>query len=364
MLIPYPYNPATQDLWIYEDHQISWTVPEPSTSVVKRPIAWNPSSPLYGYRRSLRGISARFRTFSTFCSDPVAAVYAEYNNPALEANKPVYYNSYPMQFLVMSEKFMWACGHCFNMLGARNPNYRFVGTGGYTPGTFFESSMQFRWFDHDNSVIASVSPTNVMLGYSSDPPTNLDCNLSQCDLAILEFIGTVSVPPMQAVDARNMGVGQTLWILDSNHKIGRLRMVSAAVKSGRDQYRSQLLKPDGTEVPKNGQLFLHDSGSLLLAEISPPSSPEAGDGVLGVVPVHAYFATNFVDSWYGSQRVGYGDFQAPGNIAGTLLPTNVFSYCAGRGSPLLPMRSARRTTALALQSVDAQILATMEGLLA
>lgn len=361
MLIPYPYSPATQDLWIYEDHQISWTVPEPSSSTVKRPIGWNPSSPLYGYRRSLRGLSARFRTFNTPCGSGYETQYSAYNDPALEVNKPVYYNSYPMQFTVMSSLFMWGCAHCFNMGGPRNPTQRYVGAGGYTPGSLFEATTQFRWLDHDNSVIANVAPSDVIRGYSTDPPTDLNC-LS--DLAMFEFVNPVSVPPMQVVDARTMGFGQTIWMLDSNHKIGRLRLVSAAVNSGRDYFRSQLVKPDGTEIPEQGNLFLHDSGSLVLAEISPPSSAEAGDGVLGLLPFHAYSGGNFIDSFYGFQRPGYGDFSASGNLAGTPVPTNIFSYCANRGSPLLPVRNARRTTALALQSVDAQILATMEGLLA
>lgn len=364
MLIPYPYNPTTQDLWIYEDATLSYTVPEPTTIQVKRPIGWNPNSPLYGYRRSLRGISARLRTFSSFAGQGLVNQYSQYNDPILEVNKPVYYNSFPMQFTVMSPLFMWGCLHCFNMSGARNPNFRLVGPGGYSPNSLFDATLNLTWLDHDNSVIQTVSPQNVIRGYSTDPPTNLNCT---GDLSMFEFLSPVSVPPMQVVDCRTAGHAQDLWVLDSNHKIIRVKMESASVQNGRDFYSFQAVKPDGSVIPTSVYevyAFLHDSGSIALAEISPPTSPAAGDGVLGLVPAHVFSLGNLVMDEWGYKRIGYGDFDADGDYAGTPVPTNIFSYCASRGSPLLPVRNARRTTALASQSVDNQILAMMEGLLA
>ena len=357
MLIPYAYNPTTQDLWLYADHTVTWTVPTAGSAPAKIPVGWNPNSPLYGYRNSLRGITTRLRTWSNFCGAALADTYDTWNNPLLDANKPVFYNSYPMQFTVVSEQFMFGCAHCYAVGGARNPSLTYV------PNVFPADSQSanatmFRWLDSDNSVMQVIDAEDVLRGYATDPPTNLAC-LS--DLALFETKATITAPPVLVADVRTISRTKTLWLLDSNMKIIRLEQVLSCVQNGRDRYQFKAVAPDGSALPAIVQTFLHDSGSIVLAEITPPSSSAAGDGVMGIVPAHIFSSDEFVVGT--SKKLGYEDFVAAGDFANAAsTATNVRSYIASQGFPMPSLRNARRQDTHALETVDQQILALLESI--
>lgn len=356
MLIPYPYIPATQDLWLYEDYEVSWTFPTPSSFMAKRPIAWNPDSPLYGYRDSLRGISAQLRTFSTAYSDP--SLYYPWNDPNDPANKPAFFNSYPPHVRVASPLFIFACRHCGGSTVNRDPLNRVVGNGGYAVGSMFEAVYQYRWLNSDNQEIVNIPPTEIMLGYSFDPPTNF---AGRGDLGLTEFLTPQLVPPVQFVDPRSVQHGATAWLLDGSQKIVRLKFTRSYVTHGTQSYAFEAVSPDGSTPPIPVQTYMHDSGSIALIEISPPSSPSAGDGIMGIIPAHIVYAGELVNPAVSS-ATGYFDVQADGYIANPPLEQHVASYCADRGYPVMPVLPALRGGALALQSVEEEILALLEGI--
>lgn len=356
MLIAYPYNPTTQDLWLYADHTVTWSVPTSGSAAAKIPVAWNPNSPLYGYRNSLRGITTRLRTWSNFCGSVLADDFSTWNDPNLESNKPVFYNSYPMQFTVVSQRFMYGCRHCYAVGGARNPALTYV------PNIFPADSQSanatmFRWLDSDDTVIQTIAATNVLRGFSTDPPTNLTC---PNDLALFETTVDIEAPPMIIADVRTIARSKTLWILDSNQKIVRLEQSLSCVEGGRDRYQFKGVKPDGSAAPVLPHEFLHDSGSIVLAEIYPPTSAAAGDGVMGLVPAHVVSSGQLVDPFFAVY--GYEDLQADGDFANSASsPTNIRSYMASRGYPMPSVDTAQRQDTNALETVDQQILSLLES---
>jgi hypothetical protein len=358
MLIPYTYDPATQDLWLYEDYTVNVTVPSPFTIAAKRPIAWNPNSPLYGYRKSIQGITTRLRTFTQFCGNSLAEFYSTWNDPALAVNKPVFYNSYPQHFVLISDRFMFGCLHCFGQSGARNPAQFYVGNGGFTAGGLNDAATMFRWLDADNNVIVTRSPSTVLRGFTTDTGYSLQC---RSDLALFELSSTVTVPPVTVVDPRNFGKDAKMWLLDSNHKIVRLKQYNSYVAAGVDTYSSTAVAPDGSTLPGTPTVFVQDSGSFCLVEIKPPSDWNLGDGILGVIAAHMDLHDQFLAP--SVPRVGYEDLTAVGTLANSAsVPTHLRDYCAARSSPMVALNQSWRQTALASQTVEQQILTLLQGI--
>lgn len=358
MIIAYPYDPVTQDLWLYEPITISWTVPTAATATVYRPYAWNPNSPLYGYRRSLRGMTARLRTFSNANLDPL---YFPYNDPNDPANKPVYYNTFPMSQRVIANRFIHMCGHCYSVgFGStvnRDPSQRLIdaGTGGwYVANGYFDAllSESFRWIDADNSLIQQVDPQDLIGPYNSDPAVLAGFGVG-LDFSMLETQFDLLAPPVTYVDARTYPFNGNAWMLDSNHKIVRYatkwQSISSGVLSQYGSYQSTL-NPDGTPSPLAPAVFLHDSGTHFLVEISPPTSAQAGDGVLG-------FLTEDISSspWISMQGVGEVANRPP------LKNYRIAEYLALRGASF-SLASARNAGPYASETVEQQILTTLQGL--
>jgi hypothetical protein len=356
MLIPYPYNPATQDLWLYEPITISWTFPSQGSATVYRPYAWNPNSLLYGYRKSLRGLTARLRVFGNSNLDPT---FFPYNDPNDPVNKPVYYNSFPMSQKVIASRFMHMCAHCYTATGlsVRDPNKRLVdaGSGGHYPANgYFDAllSESFRWLDSDNSLIQHIDPQDIIGPYNSDPAV-LDAFAFGLDFTMLETSFDLLAPAVTYVDARTLPLGSTAWMLDSNHKIVRYAFRSQRVLSSvleQTESFDAAVNPDGTPCAISPIIFLHDSGTHFLVEVSPPTSAQAGDGVLG-------FITEEISS------AAWVTVMGEGLIANTppLKDYKVLSYLALRGETV-SLAQARNQGPYASQTTEQQILSTLQGI--
>lgn len=361
MLIGYPYDPVTQDLWLYQDITISWTVPTPGSQVVKQPYAWNPSSPLYGYRNSLIGISARLRTLDTEnvrIGTGTTAPYSTYNDPSNPVKRPVWYNSFPMTFLMLADGFAVSCAHCYSDFDIpRNPSVRLVGPGGYIINGRFDAlfTASTRWLNADNSLRFAADPKNIV-PFGSDTYQSIAFQMA-VDLNVFECLDPSDVPPIIPVDCRSMSLGQTAWLLDSNHKVIRVRSVRNYVDSGDLRSLFKAVNPDGTESPVDVEVFLHDSGTFALAEIKPPTSAAAGDGVMGVLVASVKFPNELVGNQPLQQPMSP---PTPGYLANKPgVSRNLYEYFSARGSPVNPLTFARRTGAHATETVEQQILSIL-----
>ena len=366
-VIGYPYQPTTQDLWLYEDHTVTFTNPSSGSVATKRPISWNPNSPLYGYRRSLEGISTRLRTFSTsaYSNGLSGVVYEAYNDSSLAINKPVYFNSWPMPYYLVSSKFAIVCMHCLGgSNAARNPA-SYVAGGWYGLDTYLANAQQFRWMLHDNTFVTRPA-TAVVAPFTTDASPALQM---VSDAALVEFDTPVTgVTPIRFVDARTIAIGTRVWILDSNMKIIAAKIKKCWVVGGVARFLVESVKPDGSAAPSGPFYFLHDSGSVILCEVTAPTNTSDGNGVLGVVPCHMVSAGDF-DASYGfaSGRPGYGEYTyAVGSIATTLPPfpdptPRIRQYMADRGYPMLPSAiGARSGSDVAQRQTQAQFSQSME----
>lgn len=359
MLIPYPYIPTTQDVWLYEDHEISWSLPTAGTATIKRPYAWNPNSPLYGYRNSLVGMSARPRPMGT---DYGFSAYFDSINPKSDpVNRPVWFNSWPMTMLTAGEGFMLGCKHCYSPFYSsnRDASNRFVGSGpnSYPVGSFLAAMVgqAFRFIDGDNQV-TQFDPADITV-YMYDPPSQL--NLGGIDLVMFEYLQASSVPRLHPVDARSLALNATAYVLDSNHKIVRLRSARQFVQAGRLYASFQAVNPDGSVPQTPPVMFMHDSGSFALVEIAPPTSAQAGDGIMGVCFGSNYGPTEWIDPSAITPLVF--QLQADGTIAteSPLQNPYVVEYLASRGKPMRSLSFARRTGNAATETVEQQILAQL-----
>lgn len=355
MILPYVYDPVTQDLWLYESVTISWTDPSPASATIKRPYAWNPNSPLYGYRKSLSGMTARPRQFGTPL-DP-GPPWTTINDFADPVNQPVYYNSFPFAQWVVSRKFMTICSHCYSYFGDRNPSKMFIGVGAsghYQTGSYLHALMTqaFRWIDKDNQLIQELDPTLLMAGYTTDL-TNYPGMMNDSDTALIESYVDLQAPPIKYVDMRSLPAGYVGWVIDSNHKIIRARFDSSYVDSGRiDVALYTMLNPDGS-IPTDSFLsFTGDSSSSLWVELVPPTSREAGDGVLG-------FACGGISSTSFLTRSGQGTIATTPPLAAD---NDLWDYMASRGFPVPAIDLVPRRWRAGTELVEQQILTAVQGI--
>lgn len=363
--IPYTYVPAQQDLFLYEDFLVTWSG---GSKTVKRAVAWNPTSPLFGYRKSLVGLCARHRTFSTYCGASNQTNFEPFN-AFNDANKPAFFNSFPPRFITIGRLFMLNCLHCFTTGNVnRDTSKRWEGPGGFAVDSELAASMAFRWIDHDDTVLQEISPEDVILSFKQDPSfaalnTIKDSANGNSDVEICETLTDMLAPPIVLADIRTAGLNATAWMLDGSDKIIRCGVTKAFVDSGHDQYALQAQTPAGvaiTSFPTVTQ-FLHDSGSLVLVEISPPTSVAAGDGVMGLMPAHVFSVGDFTT---GTQtRTGFGQLSALGSFAASAVDSNlsIREYCAFRGSAMPSMRMARVTDSIATEVKELEILDKAES---
>lgn len=377
MLIPYPYIPSRDDLWLYKPHTVSMSTPSPASFSVLRPEEWNPGCVLYPYRNSLQGISAKYRTFSTIAgttgsgvSPEVVAWYAQFNDPNDPANYPVFRNSWPVQQSVIALRMMIGCAHCYNTYGFRNPSLRLVGSGGYAVGSYADAVITLRFLGPNNEVLADIDTQDVILPYAQDASPAFNY---VGDASLWETLADIPVERMQLVNPQTMRPGQAAYLIDGNSKVIRCAYDGAWSVAGHDQYAFHTVRPDGEDDAGNTRsaAFVHDSGSIILCEIEPPTSAEAGDGIMGLVGAHIYTTNDFnYNGVVTFATPGYADIPATGWLAThemTTLqpessPSNLRAYCAARGYPTKGLRTALRTDAAAKQSVQLNQKSRIEAL--
>lgn len=113
----------------------------------------------------------------------------------------------------------------------------------------------------------------------------------------------------------------------------------------------QAVTPDGLTNVLIGH-YLHDSGSVLFAEISPPTSAAAGDGVLGLVPAHMYTGGDFTS---GNKQL-YSEYTSFGRMGSGTPATRMINYAALKGDSFEAQPAKRQHTDFALQSTMDTIL--------
>ena len=296
-LIPYQYNATTDDLWLYRNEQ---TVPyvnleeQTVVSTFKTPYAWNPGSPLYPYRRSIEGIFAPYRTFSTSAAEE-APIYADYLpfNPGLVGRNPVFYNSYPPTRFLLNSRAVTICSHCEGPPQFRDPTKTwrdFRGNG------YLNAVSPLRFIDGDDNQV-NIPTEDFLRPYSKDPAYPAGLLISSNDRAWTELTYDIPIRPIQAVTLLD-GCPQNAkaWYIDGSSKI-----IPAQCHYG--YYKDYAVSPNpsdarllatSTAFSESGlpiQNYEHDSGSFCLVEVKRPTSAEAGDGIVALV-LHMVYSTN------------------------------------------------------------------------
>ena len=350
MLISSPYNSALMDLWLYEDHQITCTNPSSGSLWVKRPYAWNPSSWLYGYRKSLVGINAIYRTMTT---NSGVSTYGA-NVASDPANKPVFYNSFvPFKAKLISSRVMVTCNHWNPALAYRNPSATYGNQ--YAPNGQFAASTLVRFIDHDNTIY-DRTPSEVIFPYRYVSPAfgaNIGVATSTAsieDLAICELTTNAPVAPMQIVDPRTCPIGTPTYYLDSNYKIIPLEHAGSDrdAVTGNVKFKSRYVPTAYGTVDG----FLHDSGSSAFMEIKAPTSPAAGDGILGLVMSSELGGTNFtISNPYGIAVLDDTGFSSQPGVA--------YLNSLGLTYPMYSKWQRPNSAQFASETVAQQILSTL-----
>lgn len=310
-----PYSPTTQDLFLYEDHTILG-------SVVKRPYAWNPNCILYGYRRSLEGLVATYRNFSTKyplggagdpdpLPDTTAGRVQEVNPWQDPVNRPIWWNSFPPTSRMISSRHLILCGHCFDISSVdRSAHLSQTLADLYQQGSYLDLMLNLRFIDGDNNIVelpkaqfeypyaydsAGGFPPNVPLPsptvstpYRADQVISVSSTPFPFNPVTLIDSGSVPISETPAtwyyINAGNMMV-QTATVA----RTGGAFWTNNAVVSSRGFW--------GQTLNVDDEPYLHDSGSVWMYPLSAPSSPAAGDGVMGVVAGHQqYFMPAFSEA--------------------------------------------------------------------
>lgn len=330
MLIPYPYDPTTQDLWLYETITVTHDL---GSTVVQRPYAWNPNSLLYGYRNSLEGLVAKYRTFSTASSAAARAPFLPFNDDSDPANKPAFYNSYPPSARLVNNRLILGCTHCYGGIGNRNYSIDFETWRG-SPTSYLNTVDLFRFIRRDN-VVFDIGRDEISKPFSYDtafsPSTE---SLFGFDTFGIETYSEAPVDPVILTDGRAPVIGDEAFVID-----GSMKIVYAKTGASTDEYwKASPNRRRGHGIyPINGLLpfvYLHDSGSTCVIPIDPPSSPAAGDGVAVVLQKHIQSSNdlNFRD------EIGY---TSGGSIAQPIWPfrSDFNAWLAVRGYQSVQFRS-------------------------
>lgn len=375
MLPSVVYNPALDDIWLYRQEQVTYGS---ATQTYWRPYAWNPQSRLYGYRNSLQALRANNRTFSTYLGTTfggaVLLPYYSNINPNNEANKAIYYNSFPPTWVKMSDQHMHLCAHCFDVnLRERNPNSSWASW----YGDSLQVAMGLRWIKSDNQIIEKTA-SDFTEPYDRENGQNVGAPKFQ-DSACVDIKTPVDVPSIKLVNPQTILQGTTGFIIDCNGKIFDVTYVASWVcdTAGTTQnggnYGFPLTGRQGTTegalwsyTNANGvpNEFLHDSGDLLFVPISAPTSAEAGDGVLAMIHGHRFSAA---DVQY--QEISGDDI---GNLMPCIRATTPSSlsqeyedwkdYWLSRGVTFQFLNAPRNNQAVATETVEQQILSILNTL--
>lgn len=276
------------------------------------------------------------------------------NSASDPANKPVFYNSFvPFKARLISNKVMVTCNHWNPALSFRNPSATYGNQ--YAPDGQFAASTLVRFIDHDNTIY-DRTPSDVVFPYRFVSPAYganigvVTCTTNIADLAVCELTTNSPVAPLQTVDPRTCPIGTPTYYLDSNYKIIPLEYQGSYrdASTGNVKYRSRFVPTAyGT-----ASAFLHDSGSSVFMEIKAPTSPAAGDGILGFVVSSELNGTDFTESVrYGIAVLDDSGFSAQPGVA--------YLNSLGLTYPMFSKWQRPNSAELASQTVAQQILSTL-----
>jgi hypothetical protein len=297
MITTQPYNPTTDDMFLYEDHEVTWSG---GSTIYKRAYAWNPNGRLYGYRRSLEGLAIPYRTFSTekaLLAAPDYSYYCDQVNPKSDpVNKPLWWNSWPPLSRMVSKNHLLMCAHCFfsptNVdrqahLGQTLDNL-------YTPGSSLNARLNLRFIDGDDNAI-DIPKTEFEYPYTYDSGATgpfitsaltrgTGGPLRSQDMASSVMSSGFPFNPLTQILPNSRPTDYEPYLLNAGNltvqrgRLNRIGRLGAALPG------VELLRASPYDV-----IYLHDSGTLFAYPLSEPTSPEAGDGVLGIVWGHVEF---------------------------------------------------------------------------
>lgn len=313
MLTMKPYDPIKDDLFLYQDELITWSG---GSATVKVPYAWNPNSTLYDYRRSLEGIRAPYRNFSSphWVGPPVGpvqqALFAA--NPDIPVNYPITRNSWPPTAYFGDKRKFFLCEHCWTTVFL--PRYQtlnltlqdfFSSTGAYTVAM---SSLRF--IDGDNN-IATLQSSLFEYPYVRDqhlvyPRDTCVSAPHPMDKLVTLYSQDFPFNPVVLLDAGSVPTDRPWYYLNAGNMIIQDMSSKGSGEIGRvplnDISVSQPFAPFGPvqsgihaigghpyDLP-----YMHDSSSLFVTPIQLPSYVGAGDGILGVAHGHLLSSISFI----------------------------------------------------------------------
>lgn len=293
-----PYDPALQDLFLYEDHTVTWSVPTAGSVVVRRAYAWNPNSLLYPYRRSLEGLSVPYRLFSTSGTSwastvPYGVMAAAANDPNDPVNKPIWYNSFPPLFRVVGPRMTLWCAHAFGVTdNSRNPALSLADL--YTAGSYLDAILTARFIDGDDNIV-EIPKSDIEYPYMFDANAYFGSDAvayprhpnlltgDYCDTAVALLADDFPCNPLTLVHAGTSSLKDWYYINAGNLTIQRVVMRTTTAYP--QLYLWSTLNSQGAHMINSAEadhVFLHDSGSVFLRELKAPTSAEAGDGIMGI----------------------------------------------------------------------------------
>jgi hypothetical protein len=390
-----PYNPAEQDLFLYEPHEVVF---DGGSLTVLRPYAWNPSSLLYGYRRSLEGIVATYRNFSTRFPlggggvpnpAPNTGAYevALVNPPTDPVNRPIWWNSFPPTARQISPWHMLMCAHCIGIESTDRVNVSSLRLSDlYAQGGYLDAMLNLRFISGDNYVV-EVPKSSYEYPYTFDsaagfPPAVMGAtavpsvaSIYSADMLVTTRDTPFPLNPLVSLDAGSVPPISDEWyyINAGNLTIQRIQIYRTggnftnSPSSGGNARRGV----QAMYTAEYDDAFLHDSGSLFVHPIVPPTNPKAGDGVAGVVIGHVMFAP----PPYGQSQAFINDPPPRKWLGQTILPAmqpamvdrqdaaypNFYAYWNGRSKPYPTMvdRPLAANTATATQAQLSALQATV-----
>lgn len=284
----YAYDPALQDMFLYEDVTLSYSVPSAGTIAAKQIIGWNPQSWVYPYRKSLQGFGLSYRQYTPSWGPRSP----NWNDPAFNALTPYatypqfYHNMYAVQMFSMGAKYLYTCSHVYDCTPTtvRNPANRWL-PNYMPPNTEQTTLLRWRFVSHDDQV-TEVNAEDLLPPYVGDPEypaLKLGPALSNLtpDVCMTETQANHGIPSVLWGNATNIGFNAKAFILSNTGIVHRSVVTTSFVQSQSLVSVIAGRKPDNT--PVFWYLWLYDSGTTVWVEVKPPTSAEAGDGVLAML---------------------------------------------------------------------------------
>lgn len=367
MLTAQPYNPTTDDMWLYEPRTVTYST---GVAILDTPVAWNPNCPLYGYRRSLEGISATYRTFSSWwpagqneppteaaiAVSPFATACNAVNPVSNPVNRPIWCNSFPPLVRLVGPRMLAFCGHCIGSAATyRSAVIGLTLDSLYPSGGYLHAVSALRFIDGDNNEY-EIDRTTIERPYSRDSvigpaEQSYVWYKSAQDTAMAIADSPLPVNPIATVDPSSIPSRTQCYYLNAGNAhikpvvhwmAGRLFTTS----SNNTEVRYRISDTSWDDM------FIHDSGGLMLVPMREPTSAEAGDGVMGVLAHHVF--TTFAD--YNQDYAMRNSTSAPvlyltGEFTGKPVPfyarqpaainddyrTPCVEYWANRGVPMFDL---------------------------